>query len=740
MATPFSKGNLGATPTQFTSSPHSSAVPMGRPLSHKSPSMRTPSASGPGHHNHSSISSHQYPTPLPVSTAAIEDAATFSSPSALLALGLGGITPAANDALAGHGMNESDMHSMAIPPLSITGPKDIDEERRKRIDEVVQLLRTRLAGRGVCREGVKRLGRLEGLECMWQDNDLSIAGNSLDLEIEFEAHQEVVKDVTLRYATPDAPEGERRAEASEVLKRNLKQPPGELQQGRWRSMTEFHENLRRLARLDRLSREVNCFEAVEGVYECLKRIWEEEKRQNMWQSHWEHMCKGWVGKPSMHRGQHIGLMLEYWVKRRRVLEFKQAPSENAMDFDQPVQAEDEIPPGISNVWGATIECETGYPSLRVSKDWVTTEVFTTINHAGAGDNGSEMKVINWAEPPPTLVSSLGTNLEVALEPTILSSTTPDIRFVARLEPPVDMPIFAASEIYRVLGVNMMQEFKNITYDSLLIPSQGNSLNFAELDGRQTLQKRDICTFDANGKPMRRQHTYTFNAFEQVPGRTIRDLPFSHPRQLTEVLPVLRQYALLSSLLRRIFENSKKEAESEAQNSSSENPESEIFREERPNGYYISNINPTERRLESVLRDGKEHNVHASEAANLTQPSQEIRVDISLRTPMSFSPSMLLVFSVDEDPNAEHSTSRTPSMQTASRQVMINVDIGLNGDINIPQISGVWPEDGVDDMVSDEREAEKRKLCMQIARVLETCEDYGMLIEWVLRWMRKRREN
>ncbi|KMP08699.1 hypothetical protein DIZ76_016474 [Coccidioides immitis] len=737
MATPFSKSNLGATPTQFTSSPHPSAVPMGRPLSHKSPSMKTPSASGQGHQNYPSTSSHQYPTPLPITSAAIEDVAVFSSPSALLALGLGGITPspAANDALGGQGINEGDLHSMAIPSLGITGPKDIEDEKRKRIDEVLQLLRTRVAGRGVCREGIERLGKLEGLECMWQDNDLSIAGNSLDLEVEFEPGQEIVKNVTLRYATPDAPEGERRVEASEVLKRNLMQGPGEQEGGHWKSMAEFHENLRRLARLDQLSREINCFEAVEGIYECLRRIWDEEKKHGTRQSHLDHICKGWIGKPSMHGGKHVGLMLRYWVDQRRMFEAKQVPPSNAMDTDLPAQDDEEVP-DKANFYSAAIECETGYPSLRVSKEWVSADVFTEIRNEDGGDNELEIRMINWTEPPPTLVSPLSNNPDsVALEPTILSSTAPNIRFVARLEPPVDMPIFAAVEIYRAIGANMMQESKTTTYDSLVVPSQGDS-NFIEFEGRQVMQKREISTFGADGKPVKQRHTYTFNTFEQVPGRTIRDIPFSHPRQLADVLPILRQYAFISSLLRRIFSDSQTASRSDTQRTPGEKSVPQLFQESRPNGYFISNVNPTECRLNSLLRSGRNNGFKPPPTAISTPPANEVRVDISLRTPMSLPPTVLLVFNINEDNQMRSSDSAPLLTRIASRQVMIGADIGLNGEINISHISGILPSNATDYTSNEKCEDEKRKLRSQIARVLETCEDLGMLVEWVLKWIRK----
>src|SRR4030095_5495463 len=258
MATPSSKNNPGATPTQFTSSPHPSAVPMARPLSHKSPSIRTPSASGHGHGHHLSASSHQYPTPLAAATS-VEDSAAFSSPSALLALGLGGITPspAGNDSLVGQGIIDHDLNSMGMSGLGMGAARDNDEEKRRKVEEVIQLLRTRVTGRGVCREGLERLGMLEGFACMWQEDNLSIAGNSVDLEIEFDPGGESVKDVSLKYATPEAQEGERRDEATAVLKRDLIQFPQDREQGIWKRLEGFHANLQRLARLDQLSQEVN---------------------------------------------------------------------------------------------------------------------------------------------------------------------------------------------------------------------------------------------------------------------------------------------------------------------------------------------------------------------------------------------------------------------------------------------------------------------------------------------------
>jgi hypothetical protein len=516
---------------------------MGRPLSHKSPSMRTPSASGHGHGHQPSTSSHQYATPLAAS-ASVDDPITFSSPSALLALGgFAGISPspAVQDGLAGSGMNEGDIHALGMQALGLGGPRDPNEERRKHIEEVVQLLRTRVAGRGVSREAVERLSQLEGFESIWQEHSINIAGNCVDLEIEFYRGEDYVKDVTLKYATAEAQEGERRDEATTVLKRDLMLSPEERERGAWKSLNGFHANLERLAKLDRLSQEVNCFEAVEGLYESLKKIWEAESRRGTYQGIYDHLCKGWIGRPSLHKVGRVGLGLEYWVEQHRVLDAKQGkkPDHDLVENNQ----EDQL-----KMRSVTIECESGFPSLRVSKDWVGAEVLTAMNtNAPSSSNESaesEITLVNWIDPPPTLVSSANGNQAdpMALDSGMVGSGTPNRRFVAKLEPPVEVPILAASDIYRHLGLQLPQEYKTVTYDGLLVPGWTTAADESsaiadspQLGGRR--RRKSVLVFDSDGKPTRKHHGYTFQAFEAVAGRTLRDLPFSHPRQLADVFPV-----------------------------------------------------------------------------------------------------------------------------------------------------------------------------------------------------------
>ncbi|KAM5463775.1 hypothetical protein MferCBS49748_005778 [Microsporum ferrugineum] len=717
MATPAksntANANPGATPTQITSSPYPahSAVPMGRPLSQISPSTtRTPSHQqgqqqqphqGQQHlpaSSHSQAPAHQY-TPM------LEDAAAFSSPSALLALGLSGITPspgpggvAMTGGLSmgiGMGLSMSDAMGLSmgmpldLPIHSLPGPsaKDTEAEKRRNMAEVLSMLRSRVAGRGVCRESIERLGTLEGFECMWQENNLSIAGNSVDLEIEFGqkdgADADVVKDVTLRYATREMAEGEKREAASAVLKSVLTTAGGD---GEWKKVDAFHANLTRLARMDGLCREVNCFEAVEGVHESTQKVWDVTSGESRF---WERLCRSSVGCPTMHRGENVGLAIQYWAAQRRLLDARH------VSLDDVLASSLRLGRGSKHkIYNAVIECEAGYPSLRISKNWVgdptvlpTQDGNSNENSNGNNDEGNDdsnntanedtnnRARTNWVEPPPTLVST---------DP-LLPSSPPNVRFVARLEPAIHVPIVVAAEIYRLVGITLQQDMRPAAYDALVVPVERR----AKTGGGEHV--RNVTTFTDGQTAAVKKHVYTFHTLEHVPGFTVRELPFSHPRQVEEAIPLLRQYALLGRLL-DVFDIPT------SCDNSDDNEENTV-----------SNVDAAEARLDSLL------------AANQQQTGQDTRISISLRTPVSSAPSLLVVFPLP------HPLSRTAS---------VTVEVRPDARLHVPCTNGLVESSPADDArpaeAQSKRAEEERKLCGLLERVLETSEDPGLLVEWVRR--------
>ncbi|KAJ5172969.1 hypothetical protein N7492_005562 [Penicillium capsulatum] len=748
MATPSAKP--GTTPTHLTPSPHPSSAPLSRSIAHKSPSTRTPTGSGAGNTHPAGTSSHQYSTPLAIASA-VDDPVAFSSPSALLALGgYPGISPspAVHDGLVGAGMNESDIQNLGMTGLKLGIARDSDEEQKLRIKEVVNSLRARVAGRGVSREGVERLSRLEGFESIWADNGINIAGNFVDLEIEFYAGHDVVKDVSLRYATPEYTEGERREEATAVLKRNLAQSPRDADLGKWRSLQSFHENLQWLAKLDKLSQEVNCFEALEGVEENLRRIWIEEGKTGKYGGDYEHLCLGVIGRPSMHKGSRIGLGLEYWVDQARVMDGKQQkPSSDAMAIDQSQNQWADDTEEQQNLWTVMIECEEGYPPLRISKEWVGNETFTA-GEKGESPSPAKPESVNWLDPPQTMRLSHGNHPDpMALDSSMLESSPPNRRFVAKLEPALDVPILAASDIYRHLGMQLPQEFKMITYDDLLVSE--SSLVSTETPPQCGRRKRrmSVHAFSSTGVPSPKQHSYTFQAFESIAGRTIRDLPFSHPRQLADILPILRQYALLASLVRKIFQPAKgkdeKRALSKSTSTGSLAPTSEDSNPFTGQGGLItlSNDDPNEDRLNSLLSSGFAGSGLTQNDTSLRDGEDpkfaDVKVDVTLRTQLGQAPALMLLIT---DPGEDGGNSaREPA------QVSLSCEIGSNGRIAVVESAGlakteagVAGEPGDTEMQgTDESGSKLQDLHRKIARVLEISQDLGILVEWILHWLRQR---
>ncbi|OKL64084.1 hypothetical protein UA08_00579 [Talaromyces atroroseus] len=754
MATPSSRPNPGATPTHLTSSPHPSAVPMGRGLSHKSPSIRTPSASGTGHGHHPSASSYQGATPL-TATAGLDDPVALSSPSALLALGgFTGMSPALNvhDGLVGSGMNDSDLRALT---LGLGGSRNHEEERRKRIEEVVELLRSRVAGRGVSREAVERLGRLEGFESIWQEDSLSIAGNFVDLEIEFYPGEDNVKDVSLSYASLEGEgEGERREEATAVLKGDLIQTSKEREDRAWKSLKGFQGNLERLAKLDKLSQEVNCFEAVESLFQCLQKVWDAESQRGIYRGACDHLCLGSIGRPSLHKRGRVGMGLEYWVENHRLLYAKKTKksADDVMTIDSSGENADGAQDKLRSV---TIECEEGFPSLRISKDWVEPQILTPVDaNASSNENSNSSKaaiVINWSEPPPTLQSSTD-----SIDTSMVGSGTPNRRFVAKLEPHVHVPLLVANDIYRHLGLTLPPDYRTLTYDDLLVPGWtsssmdgDDSMSSESLESPERRRRKAVVIFNGANEPVQKNHSYSFQAFEAAPGRIIRDFPFSHPRQLADIFPILRQYSLLETLIKTIFPRKEYIAGiTNGSKSSSKTSETMSISAEPPfmrgEVSELSNGDVNEEFLNGLLGSKNISSAMAcqSDPSTGSKFSQarihrdfldtDVRVDITLRTQVGQAPLVMLFITFPE--TKANGQAMTPDLKL--QRIFISFEIKPNGYVNVTQVTGLGEGTADKDQPDSEATPEMLKLYKKLNNVLEISEDLSVFVEYVVNRSRK----
>lgn len=120
-------------------------------------------------------------------------------------------------------------------------------------------------------------------------------------------------------------------------------------------------------------------------------------------------------------------------------------------------------------------------------------------------------------------------------------------------------------------------------------------------------------------------------------------------------------------------------------------------------------------------------------------SDDVRVDITLRTQIGQAPLIMLLFTVIDDTESRPSEPWLNGLNV--KKIAINLEIGLNGRVSVTQLTGLdgesaGNEDSQDDQTGGPR-SETREMQNKLSRVLETSEDLGVLVEWVLGQLQKK---
>ena len=400
--------------------------------------------------------------------------------------------------------------------------------------------------------GIERLARRVGLECLWEGHmgsggsmrTLIIAGSALALDIDFSNN--IVAKVSLSF--PDSAETVTRhtEKAGNILLRDLEFKPSE--SPLTKMLDRFAANLERLATLDKLSviPGLNCHEAIAGIYETLERLhkWEVERLKE--QDDVSGKGKDFIertamcmksGRPTMHSRNRLGLSLEYWQENRRVAS----------------KGSKEEP----KIWSLLVECAPMppmvYPPLRVSEKWISPEIQKENPPAEdiflAAEGGL---VLDWLEPQNTLLPTpgppKGDGMDGIDQPS--NQKFPDVIFVAKFYPPLIVPGGIAMQIQSSTGAPM-DAYQPGTFDGLMFP-HGPEDKVDPGEGRTISREATVPIFSKDGEKSTQVHKNTLFIEKIDYGITLTELPFSHPRQLVEMLPALRQYAFLSTILSKSF--------------------------------------------------------------------------------------------------------------------------------------------------------------------------------------------
>lgn len=618
-----------------------------------------------------------------------------------------GISTERNDVSTGHG--------------SSLGTRNPEEDKQLRLQNILKLLATRVAGRGRCREGVERLARLAGFTHMWQGDTLAIAGTCVDLEITFDGtKKDKVEDVVLKIFTPESEEHKK--DASDVLKADLEQLPNSNGQGAWHSLEGFARNLEYLGRMDRLSQGINCFEAIDGLYLTFRKIWGEETHRMAKPQMHDHLGLGNIGRPVLNGQGKLGLCVEYWAERRRMPQAGARGARGDIMQLNCIGSEEESDGTFAGLWTASIDCEAGYPSLRVSKEWIAPSVFEEANNKDdEAVCGNSTPNIAWIEPPPSLVSATGRANDsngVDLGGARTEETKPpETHFSINLEPSVLMPLSVASSVLNRPGLSVPpDDSKFTTYDRAL---RNLATNLPGSKGDTSLPpsqrwSKSTSTFDASRKAASHQHSYTLYSAPEIWCYPVQSVAFDHPKRLAELLPTLRQYALLWTLLRSVVPTVSIAGAAAA---ASAKPQS-MGSSSKKSTTKKSNMDARRAMVDALLRnescDGLPQRASGSCAASDSGPAASLPIDISLSLTSSTPsrPKVDLIWPLPTKPNGSTSL---PKAFFAS----VSIEIGLNGDILVPSAAGL-------------PFAESEEALKTIAKVAGLCEDLGMLAEWIMK--------
>ena len=502
--------------------------------------------------------------------------AAFTSPAALAGLDIG--TPSLLEAAAGGGQPMG----LSLSDLGVSSKRNEDDDRRNKLEGVLgRLLGKRKRTNGdysssgmgrVCDEGVRRTGRWAGfdveVEAKYEGKEFEgerpiiVAGRSAVLiDVSFKSN--LPKSIEVSFSSEQEEVSAHQKLAADVLMGNLTPKPGMAAIST--KLDLFAANLEALSRLDKFSTpQLNCVEAVTGVYTGLKRLYDHEKEaaQSLFDSKTrnreekiedEIACKK-SGRPGMHTHDRIGLSLDYWKGQassstRSASTVKSEPDDNAMETDN---KDTNAQPSSKETYSLELTVEPNdantYPSLRNSLSWISERIIKPQQESSdPADILSTKPFIDWLDPEPTLIKLENDNDTMEVDGSA-NRKPPTARFVARLHPPLVMPYTTAMQVLQSVDLTTMPPPSPESYDSMLLGTPPPSL-----DGIQhpvTCTKKVLALTESSDKDI--NHNNTLYVPRPEYAFKLEEIPFSHPRQIIALLPILRQWACIGSLLKSSF--------------------------------------------------------------------------------------------------------------------------------------------------------------------------------------------
>ena len=413
----------------------------------------------------------------------------------------------------------------------------------------------------VSEAGLERLAQRLGMEILAEEHStpggrktktLAIAGSAIALDIVLDNN--IVQNATLSYhGNADSVTNHIDA-ASQILLKDLQLLPG--QSPLTKTLERFAINFERLAKLDKLSiiPGLDCHEALSSMYSCLMRLHEWDVEQLRQSSALTGKPDSLIasaamctrhGNPVMHERGQVGLALQYWKEARFV-----APPAGQEPSDE------------SKIWSMLLGCAAidgvGLPPVRVSETWISKDI---VKQDEMTD--SPIPALDWQEPDHVSLPASEENKDASmdmLQADLSTTRVPRVMFTATFDPPVILPQSEWGRMYNIAGVEPPTDFHRQppTFDVLFFPVAPGSRQDPS-EARTIVRRRELPMINTYNDSLSRTHQSSLFIYKPIYSQKISELPFAHPRQLVEMLPVLRQYAFLSTLLERSFGREDKSA-------------------------------------------------------------------------------------------------------------------------------------------------------------------------------------
>lgn len=397
-----------------------------------------------------------------------------------------------------------------------------------------------------------------GLDCLWDTytdpngrrmKTLVVAGKALQLEISLDNN--IVRNVAMSFPLSADVVKERADRATAILVRDLGLKPG--QSPLTKKLNDFYANLERLGELDKLSviPGFDLQEALAGICASLEKIHAHDVEKLRAEPEFAGKSERFVrnmatchrhGRPVMHARNRVGLSVDYWIQRHRV-----PPANEDVEADE-------------DVWSLLLSCaplgDMMYPPVRISQAWVSERIEKENPSAEDVLGATDGPALDWLEPESTVLPPPEgeEGNKGGVEGTI-GGKYPEVIFKATLDPPVVLPQPLWAHVHEMVGAQVPNQNPYAlppTFDSLFFPSPSPEQHQDPSAPRAIEHVRDVGVVSRGGEAGARRHKNTLYVYKPIYSQVLSELPFSHPKQLVGILPSLRQFALLATLLKRSF--------------------------------------------------------------------------------------------------------------------------------------------------------------------------------------------